>query len=201
MNPHPAWPDRRLSKQLSFWLRHHPEQAGLTLDNAGWASVEDVLRAFDDRGVTVTRDDLDRLVNESDKQRYEYHESAARIRACQGHSIPVDLGHAAVEPPDVLYHGTAATNREQILREGLRRQARHAVHLSPDLSRARRVGARWGASVVLQVDAARMASDGLVFTVSTNGVWLTDHVPPKYLTVHSEARRTRVRPGPSGNDR
>jgi putative RNA 2'-phosphotransferase len=35
--------------------------------------------------------------------------------------------------------------------------------------------------VLLVVDAARMATDGYTFRVTANGVWLTDHVPPKYL--------------------
>jgi putative RNA 2'-phosphotransferase len=184
----PAWPDRRLSKQLSFWLRHHPEQAGLTLDGAGWTPVEDVLRAYSDRGVAVTRDDLDRLVRASDKLRYEYDGSGSRIRASQGHSVPVDLGYAPATPPPLLFHGTAARNQNQILAAGLLRQQRHAVHLTTDPERARQTGSRWGKWVVFQVDAAAMDADGFEFTLSTNGVWLVEHVPPQYIRVHSHHR-------------
>jgi putative RNA 2'-phosphotransferase len=36
--------------------------------------------------------------------------------------------------------------------------------------------------VVLEVQAGRMARDGFTFYLSSNGVWLTDEVPPKYLS-------------------
>jgi putative RNA 2'-phosphotransferase len=57
------------------------------------------------------------------------------------------------------------------------------VHLSPDVETAHRVGARrGGAVVILTIDAARMSANGHVFYRSANGVWLTDTVPPAYLT-------------------
>jgi putative RNA 2'-phosphotransferase len=34
---------------------------------------------------------------------------------------------------------------------------------------------------VLVVDAAAMHQAGFVFYRSSNGVWLTDHVPPEFL--------------------
>jgi putative RNA 2'-phosphotransferase len=47
---------------------------------------------------------------------------------------------------------------------------------------ARKVGARRGNPVILTVDAGRMHRDGIRFYLSTNGVWLTDAVPPGYLS-------------------
>ena len=105
------------------------------------------------------------------------------IRANQGHSVPVDLQLAPQVPPSVLYHGTATPHVEAILREGLRRMARHHVHLSPDSTAARKVGARHGAPVVLCVDSAAMNAAGHVFFRSDNGVWLTEEVPPQYIHV------------------
>jgi putative RNA 2'-phosphotransferase len=104
-----------------------------------------------------------------------------RIRAHQGHSVPIDLGLAPVDPPPLLFHGTAERNVETILREGLRNGSRHRVHLSPDVPTATRVGARRGSPRVLDVDAAAMAAAGHVFLRSDNGVWLVDAVPPAYL--------------------
>jgi putative RNA 2'-phosphotransferase len=82
----------------------------------------------------------------------------------------------------VLYHGTAPPRLDRIMSEGLHRMGRHHVHLSSDAGTAHRVGARYGKPVVLEVAAGRMAADGHVFYVSDNGVWLTDAVPPDYLT-------------------
>jgi len=63
------------------------------------------------------------------------------------------------------------------------RGGRHHVHLSIDTDTAHRVGARRaGKVVIIAVDAAAMARDGHAFYLSANGVWLTDRVPPAYLS-------------------
>jgi putative RNA 2'-phosphotransferase len=95
--------------------------------------------------------------------------------------MSVELKHAPAEPPPVLFHGTVAAALPAIRAEGLRRMARHHVHLSPDEATARAVGAWRGAPVILRVDAARMHRDGHVFHRSANGVWLVEAVPPEYL--------------------
>jgi len=82
----------------------------------------------------------------------------------------------------VLYHGTIERLLKSILEEGLVRGKRHHVHLSKDLETARKVGARRGKPVILTVDAGRMHRDGHSFYLSANGVWLTDAVPPSYLS-------------------
>lgn len=45
----------------------------------------------------------------------------------------------------------------------------------------------WVAVPVLRVDAAAMHADGHRFLVSANGVWLTDAVPARYLTLVKES--------------
>ncbi len=166
------------SKRLSDVLRHAPGSVGLTLDAAGWADVDALLAALG-----WTRAELEGVVATNDKRRFALDGTGTRIRASQGHSVAVDLGYAAQTPPPVLFHGTAERNLPAIEAEGLRPGRRHAVHLSPDEVTARRVGARHGRPVVLQVDAAGMAAAGAVFTRSANGVWLVDAVPPSRLTV------------------
>ena len=84
------------------------------------------------------------------------------------------------EPPEVLYHGTVERFLPSILDEGLNKGKRHHVHLSKDVETARRVGARRGQPVILEVDAGRMHRDGHKFFVSANGVWLTESVPASY---------------------
>ena len=173
--------DVRASKLLSLVLRHRPQDVGITLDEGGWVGVEPLLAALRAAGRPMTRADLERIVAGSDKQRFVIDPASDRIRANQGHSVPVDLGLPPAEPPDLLYHGTSAASVASIRRSGLRRGSRHDVHLSADIATASRVGARRGRHVVLVVDAARMAADGHAFRVSANGVWLTPAVPPAYL--------------------
>ena len=173
----------RVSRRLSLVLRHDPASLGITLDAAGWADVGELLRALAASGTPLTRAELDAEVARDAKQRFALDAGGTRIRASQGHSVPVDLGYAPQEPPPVLFHGTPARSVPAILREGLRRGDRHAVHLSPDAATARAVGARRGAAVVLRVDAAALAASGAAFTRSANGVWLVDAVPPQHLAV------------------
>jgi putative RNA 2'-phosphotransferase len=167
-----------LSKRLSYVLRHHPDSVGLTLDEAGWVDVVDLLGAL---GWTRAR--LDDVVTGNDKQRFAFDGTGTRIRASQGHSVPIDLGYTSAQPPDELFHGTVERFLPSILAEGLRPQHRHAVHLSTDVATARTVGARRGRPVVLRVDAVALAAEGAVFSRSANGIWLVAAVPPRYLTV------------------
>lgn len=172
----------RLSKLLSYHLRHDPAGLGLTLAPGGWAPVEAVLAGLAKKGVRATIEGLREVVATSDKQRFALDATGAKIRANQGHSVDVDLQLRAVEPPEHLYHGTGAQTVPAILREGLLKQQRHHVHLSGDVETARKVGARHGRPAVLVVAAAAMRADGFEFYRADNGVWLTGHVPPRYLS-------------------
>jgi putative RNA 2'-phosphotransferase len=173
----------RTSKRLSFVLRHHPDSIGITLDDAGWVDVDDLLAALARHGPPVTRAELEHVVATNDKRRFALDETGTRIRASQGHSVAVELGYCPETPPAALFHGTVEPSIPAILREGLLPGRRHAVHLSPDIETALVVGGRRGRPLVLRVDAAAMAADGHAFTRSTNGVWLTGSVPPSYLVV------------------
>lgn len=170
-----------VSKYLSLHLRHQPERLGLTLEAGGWVEVEELLDACAHDNFPLTRDELNEVVATSDKKRFAFDDTHTRIRANQGHSVAVDLQLEPVAPPAALYHGTAGRFLDEIRRDGLKKMARHHVHLSPDVPTARKVGARHGAPVILEVDAAAMSRDGCVFFCSANGVWLVDEVPARYL--------------------
>jgi putative RNA 2'-phosphotransferase len=172
---------KRISKRLSYWLRHRPGEAGLELDPNGWAPVADVLAALASAGLTDRLDDLKSVVAGNDKQRFEFSPDGARIRARQGHSIDVELDWPAVAPPATLYHGTVERFLGAILAEGLRPMKRHHVHLSPDVATAQIVGARRGEAVILEIAAGAMAAAGHVFYLTGNGVWLTDAVEPRFI--------------------
>lgn len=175
------------SKYLARHLRHQPEALGLTLDPGGWVAVDALLAAMRRHGIELSRAQLDEIVARNNKQRFSFDETGTRIRANQGHSIPVDLQLAPATPPDALYHGTSKATIGPILREGLQKMRRQHVHLSRDKATAIKVGSRHGAPIVLLVDAAAMARNGYQFFLSDNGVWLTDHVPPRYLRVLAPA--------------
>lgn len=171
---------QKLSKLLSYWLRHAPEAVGLTLDDAGWAPVDAVRAALAREGADPAL--LEQVVADSDKQRFELSADGTRIRARQGHSINVDLDWPIATPPETLYHGTVDRFLAAIFAEGLKPMERHHVHLSPDVETAARVGERRGAPVLLEIAAGEMARKGAVFRLSSNGVWLAEAVPPAFIS-------------------
>lgn len=173
--------DRRISKALSFWLRHDPAAGGLTVDPTGWADVPAVLQALQRDALPATMDDVTRVVAGNDKNRFELSADGRLIRARQGHSIPVMLEWPVTSPPEYLYHGTVERFLPAIMTEGLKPMARHHVHLSPDRDTAIAVGSRRGAPIMLRISAGAMAEAGHEFRLSGNGVWLTDHVPPAHI--------------------
>lgn len=174
--------DKRTSKFLSLVLRHKPEEIGIWLDQAGWVDVDTLLAAMARHGRAFTREALERLVESSDKRRFAFSEDGKMIRANQGHSVEVELGYEAVPPPAVLYHGTATRFIDSIRQQGLIKGRRHHVHLSEDQAIASQVGTRYGKLVLLVIDSKSMHESGCAFFVSTNGVWLTDHVPPQFIS-------------------
>lgn len=178
--------ETRYSEFLSLVLRHKPEAVGIKLDEAGWADVRTPLDSMTAHGRALSQHELERIVEHNDKRRFQLSEDKQRIRANQGHSVDVDLGYLAQAPPALLYHGTVARFLGSIREAGLSRGSRHHVHLSRDRSTARNVGARRGNPIILKIDAARMHADGREFFVSDNGVWLTDHVPFKYVIEESK---------------
>lgn len=170
----------QMSKLIALVLRHDPGKLGLSMDTHGWVDVASLVKALD--GVQpFTMADLEQIVQTDEKQRYSFNADKTKIRANQGHSIPVDLELEPVTPPDVLWHGTATRFCESIEREGLLPRGRQYVHLSPDEQTAAKVGRRHGKLALYLVDCAAMAADGHKFYLSQNGVWLADAVLPCYL--------------------
>lgn len=171
-----------LSRTLSLVLRHSPGTIGITLDEAGWTPIDKLMSALRKAGHKVDRDSLQAVVDTNDKKRFTISDDGRLIRAAQGHSVKVSLGHAPSVPPDVLFHGTASTSLDSIFATGLAPRSRQQVHLSSNEDTALKVGGRHGRAVVLKVDCAGMVRDGHLFYQADNGVWLTDKVPAIYLS-------------------
>ncbi len=173
----------RTSRFIALVLRHRPQAAGIELDEHGWADVRELIDGVNACGRhRLDMATLEEIVRTDEKGRYSFDETHSHIRANQGHSIPVDVGLTEATPPDVLFHGTAERFCTSIEREGLLPMSRLHVHLSQDVPTAVKVGSRHGRPVVWRVDARRMYEDGRRFYLSQNGVWLTERVPPEYLS-------------------
>lgn len=169
-----------LSKYMSLILRHKPEVIGISLDEHGWAEVDELIAGIAETR-EFNRDILEEIVRTDEKQRYSFDETGELIRANQGHSILVDVELDEVEPPEELWHGTGEKFVNSIDVQGLIRKSRLYVHLSWDRDTAFKVGRRHGRPVLYIVKAGEMYRDGYKFFLSRNNVWLTKEVPAKYL--------------------
>ena len=106
------------SKFISLILRHKPETIGISLDEHGWANVDELIE-----GIAKTRTFdmplLEKIVSTDEKQRYSFSDDKTLIRANQGHSIPVDVELPVANPPEYLYHGTGEKYVSSIDAQGL----------------------------------------------------------------------------------
>lgn len=172
---------KKISKKLSFVLRHQPESIGIQLDGQGWADVPQLLKAFSKRYGLLTMEALKTVVENNDKKRFAFNADFTKIRASQGHSIEVDLDYEAQTPPPLLFHGTATRFLDAIREQGLLKMQRHHVHLSADVQTAQKVGSRHGKVVVLEIKSLEMHQQGVSFYLSANGVWLCESVPVDFI--------------------
>lgn len=169
----------RLSKRISYLLRHHPEDGGLDPDPHGRVPLEALAEAL-----RATREQVLEVVERDEKGRFEV--AGEMIRAVYGHSFAIEETGEPCAPPQVLYHGTPRRSVDVILREGLRPMARQMVHLTATVAEAREVGLRRDAKpVVLAVDAAGAAASGIEFR-RAGEVYLCPGVPPEFLSIHGE---------------
>lgn len=181
---------RDLGRYLTYLLRHHPEDALLTMDLHGYVPVEQLIENLRAQGRAIDPEILDGIVAGDHKQRFRFSPDRRFIKACQGHTIPWVVPELSYpEPPRVLYHGTSAPAWAKIQASGaIERMERHAVHMQADPARAWQSGERWHqGAVLLEIDAAAMARDGFSIGVSDNDVWCVQTVPLKYIL--SAARR------------
>lgn len=170
----------KTSRFISLILRHKPETIAITLDEHGWANVEDLIAGIS-KTQSIDMAMLEKIVDTDNKQRYSFNEDKTLIRANQGHSIPVDVELPEKKPPVILYHGTGEKYVKSIDEQGLVPKSRLYVHLSKDETTAKTVGSRHGKPVIYEIFASEMHNDGYVFYQSVNGVWLTKNVPVKYI--------------------
>ncbi len=171
------------SKFLSLILRHQPETIGVELDTQGWLDIELLIsQTAKLANRSLSRELIEQIVRENDKQRFSLSEDGKKIRANQGHSLrEVELELSPTEPPETLYHGTVEKSLDAIQKNGLLKMQRNHVHLSPDEKTATNVGSRRGHPILLKVSAKKMFEKGRPFYLSKNGVWLPDHVPPEFI--------------------
>lgn len=181
----------KLSKEMSYLLRHHPEALNLKLDSQGFVPISQLLKAINNEGKydkKITRHDIDALIEQSEKKRYEI--VGDKIRATYGQSFQQEVKLVEADPPDILYHGTAWRSLTSIHKQGLLPMKRQKVCLSVDRPTAEMVGRRHehgGEPAVLIVHAKEAQKAGIKFYPSNDTTWQSDPIPRKFLVFPTEA--------------
>ncbi|KAM3825016.1 tRNA 2'-phosphotransferase 1 isoform 1-T1 [Vipera latastei] len=175
-------PDVRLSKALSYALRHGADELGLHMSSDGFVDVVEILRLPQFKA--WSEEDVKRVVETNEKQRFALgrHPSSGhlQIRANQGHSLQVpELDLTPLQTlqdfPETVAHGTLLRHWPAIRQHGLSRMGRAHIHLAPGLPGEGAVlsGMRNSSEVAIIIDIPKALADGITFFRSANGVVLT----------------------------
>lgn len=174
-------PPERISRFLTYLLRHRPKEYPLEFDSRGFVEWYDLVAIVQERYSQVAEEDIRVVVTDSQKKRFEL--EGGRVRATYGHSFPVDLGRETVEPPDQLYYGAARDLAQSMLRNGLKPRDRQYVHLSLTAAEAESVARRHDpAPAVIVVDAQAARAEGIEFYQS-GPLFLVESVPARFLSL------------------
>ncbi|KAF9186236.1 hypothetical protein BGZ51_002184 [Haplosporangium sp. Z 767] len=190
-------PTVRLSKALSWLLRHNAEAQGITIRADGYVKIKDVLSHPKFKGYTLV--DILTVVDTNDKKRFQIleddHGNKEYIRAVQGHSMSkiADLGYEeitdATQVPLVV-HGTMFSKWPLISEQGLSKMNRNHIHMAVGLPGEAGVisGMRVRCNLYIHINTARALQDGIKFYRTSNNVILSDGkdgdgiIPPLYFS-------------------
>ena len=176
----------KLSKEISYALRHAPREYGLELDDEGWVSIEQLVDALNNvpKWKELMHEDIREMICKSSKKRHEI--CGNKIRALYGHSISKKIMKTVSAPPQFLYHGTTHKSIKNILKVGLMPQKRQYVHLSSDIETAIDVGKRRDENpVILIVESKKAYEEGVQFYLGDENTWLSQPIPNKYIEIFS----------------
>ncbi|KYQ91636.1 hypothetical protein DLAC_07409 [Tieghemostelium lacteum] len=188
----------KLSKTLSWILRHGALAEKLPIQNDGFVKITDLLANRNFKGVTIEM--IKHVVDTNDKKRYymELVNGEMMIRANQGHTLKeVDnvelrkvntVNDIPVIPPathSMVIHGTYKKHLVSILEKGLNKMDRNMIHFAIGDNGGVTSGMRNGCDMVIIIDLQLALDDGIEFFLSANDVALTNGIdgilPKKYF--------------------
>lgn len=183
--------DVRISKTLTQILRHKALDLGIDIRRDGFCKLSEVLKSHWLEELNCTVQDVQKVVGESDKQRFELRPDGddMLIRAVQGHSMKVVEDECLLEPlrlddgnlPNKCIHGTYHRFIDSIFKNGLRAGGglgagfRNHVHFVPYEPGDERVisGMRENCEVAIWINLADALKDNVPFYISANKVILS----------------------------
>ncbi|KAF9442254.1 hypothetical protein P691DRAFT_779493 [Macrolepiota fuliginosa MF-IS2] len=201
-------PEVRVSKTLSWLLRHGAASEGLAMRADGYVKVDDLFKNGRIQPLGLTMEQLKGIVSADSKQRYTlvYEQAdgtALAYTAVQGKAegegvwlIKANQGHSlkAVElelkpilsvsdiPSGLAVHGTTNAAWVAIQKEGLSRMKRNHIHLAQDVGGDNVIsGMRRSSQILIFIHVQKALDAGIKFYLSDNGVVLTEGDETGYL--------------------
>lgn len=177
---------------MSYLLRHAAVKENLTIDPNGYIPVKELLTHNRLKTHKCTVDDIHRIVQENDKQRFHMKTLGAGeewICATQGHSIrSIQPSGEVLVPitevsqlPQELIHGTNLQSTIKIIKSGaISSMSRNHVHLSPGMLHAKGVisGMRSSSTVYIFINChSSLFFKNLKLFRSLNNVYLSSSIP------------------------
>ena len=86
--------DIKISKSLSYLLRHNAIKDNVKITSDGWININDCLKWLNSnlkKQNSINIDDIKRIVNNDNKKRYSLNEYNTMIKANQGHSMVLNI--------------------------------------------------------------------------------------------------------------
>ncbi|CAG8520679.1 11109_t:CDS:2 [Paraglomus occultum] len=175
----------RLSKALSYVLRHGAAKEGISMRTDGYVRLNELLSL--PRFKTASFEEIETIVKTNDKQRFslinEVDETTGVatwwIRANQGHTMNVeDLKLEAITDPaqiPIVVHGTYLKNWQNIASQGLSKMRRNHIHFAVGLYGESGVisGMRADCDLFIYMNVQKAIADGIEIYRSENNVILT----------------------------
>lgn len=179
--------EMKVSKTMSYILRHNPYEFNLEVDDDGFIDYESFLCALKERYKDISSEDVLFIVDNDDNRRYEISEDKTKIRAIYGHSFDFKIKKQECVPPEILFHGTNIDAWNSIVENGfLEKMQRQYVFLSSEEEKAKRVAMRRKNRqyVILKVDTVAAMKEVVKFYRESNGIYMSDNIPVKFITIH-----------------
>ena len=183
----------RLSRFLAMVLRHRAYQFDLPMDDFGFVPIADLLEVIREQHSLdwVEREHLEFLAGRGERKRFEIRDD--HMRATYGHSFRRLIRYEPEEPPETLYAPIPGSQVGGARTNGLRPEGRQYVHLSETRAEAEQVARRREQETrIVTVRAREAFQDGIPFYHPTEGLYLVQHLPGRYVQTETRfGRRPR----------
>ena len=180
-------PDVKISKTMSWVLRHGLNELGLVPDELGRIPLTRLMEQEQMKQIGATRDIVLEVIKSNDKKRFmlDVVNGVEMVGANQGHSKEIGdkidnekLMVKITNPIDLCVHGTYSNVIDEIKNTGLKIMSRTHIHFASGYPDNKKVisGARTNSNVFIELDMGKAIEDGIIFYLSSNGVILSNGI-------------------------